>query len=163
MKKTEANSGYVYLMRNKSMPSMVKIGFTRDNPRKRAKELSKPTGIPEPFEVVGEVTTPWPSDVEAEVHRQLSFLRVTKGREFFTADISKDLFMASHDEMNKYFMLIIRCAAEEIAIQKQREALDKEWWELLQRNESKRMKFLFECMKKNYPKRAEEIRQRMKA
>lgn len=160
MEEVETNPGYVYLMRNRSMPARVKIGFTMDDPDVRAKKLSEPTGIPEPFEVVDKISTPWPHDVESEVHRQLSFLRPFKNREFFVADITRDKFMASDDEINQYFMLLIAHAAEEVNIRKRREAIDREYWEMQSRHESKRQEFLWECMKKNYPERAEEVRQR---
>jgi hypothetical protein len=47
----ETNIGHVYLMRNKSMPARVKIGFTMGDPKERANELSTPTGIPEPSDL----------------------------------------------------------------------------------------------------------------
>jgi len=162
MEEIETNPGYVYLMQNRSMPAKVKIGFTMGDPNERANELSKPTGIPEPFEVVGKILTPWPHDVESEVHRQLSFLRVSKNREFFIADIARDIFMASDDEINRYFMLLIVHAGEEVDLRKRREAIDREYWEMQSRHESKRQEFLWECMKKNYPERAEEVRQRFR-
>jgi hypothetical protein len=162
MEEIETNIGYVYLMRNRSMPAKVKIGFTMGDPNERANKLSKPTGIPEPFELVGNISTPWPRDVESEVHRQLSFLRAFKNREFFIADITCDKFMASDEEINQYFMLLIAHAAEEVDIRKRREAIDREYWEMQSRHESKRQKFLWECMKKNYPERAEEVRHRFR-
>jgi hypothetical protein len=162
MEEVETNPGYVYLMRNKSMPAKVKIGSTMGDPNERANQLSKPTGIPEPFEVVGQISTPWPRDVELEIHRQLSFLRVSKNREFFIADITCDKFMASNDEINQYFMLFIAHAVEEVELRKRREAIDREYWEMQSRHESERQKFLWECMKKNCPERAEEVRQQFR-
>ena len=144
------------------MPAKVKIGFTMGDTNERANQLSKPTGVPEPFEVVGKIATPWPREVESEVHRQLSGLRVSKNREFFIADIARDIFMASDDEINQYFMLLIVHAGEEVDLRKRREAIDREYWEMQSRHESKRQEFLWECMKKNYPERAEEVRQRFR-
>jgi len=160
MEEIETNPGYVYLMRNRSMPAKVKIGFTMGDTNERANQLSKPTGVPEPFEVVGKIATPWPREVESEVHRQLSGLRVSKNREFFIADITCDRFMASDEEMNQYLMLFITHAGEEIDLRKRREAIEREYWEMEFRYESKRQEFLWECMKKKFPERAKEVRQR---
>lgn len=46
--------GWVYIITNKSMPGLLKIGYTMKDPRSRAKELEG-TGIPTPYEVVYEV------------------------------------------------------------------------------------------------------------
>jgi hypothetical protein len=42
------NIGWIYVMRNKAMPGLFKIGFTMDDPCERANQLSCPTGVPMP-------------------------------------------------------------------------------------------------------------------
>ena len=42
--------GYVYLLTNEAMPGYVKIGFTERTVEERIEELSKPTGVPMPFD-----------------------------------------------------------------------------------------------------------------
>ena len=44
-------SQYIYVLSNKSMPGIYKIGFTKGDPKKRAKQISSSTGVPQPFEV----------------------------------------------------------------------------------------------------------------
>ena len=42
---------YIYLLSNASMPGILKVGRTTQDPRKRAEELSGSTGVPTPFSV----------------------------------------------------------------------------------------------------------------
>jgi hypothetical protein len=65
--------GFLYVLSNKSMPGIVKIGVTTGRVEKRAKELSRPTGVPQPFVIecyfpVYDV----PRRVERFVHDQLT-------------------------------------------------------------------------------------------
>lgn len=52
MTPSKSQGGFVYIMRNPSMPHIVKIGFTTIDPHQRAKDLSSHTGVPTPFRVV---------------------------------------------------------------------------------------------------------------
>ena len=47
-----ADRGWVYVLVNPAMPGLVKIGFTRRNPKGPAASLSKDTGVPAAFTVV---------------------------------------------------------------------------------------------------------------
>ena len=81
--------GHVYVMRSGSHGlDVYKIGKTRRSPGIRAGELTRPTGVPTPFEVlawweVGDVDL-----VEREVHRRLDAYRVSRKREFFRTRLS---------------------------------------------------------------------------
>ena len=44
--------GYIYILTNRSMPNLVKIGKTHRNPDERAEELSRAMGVATPFDVV---------------------------------------------------------------------------------------------------------------
>jgi hypothetical protein len=162
MSDVETNQGCVYLMRNKSMPKLVKIGFTTGDAHERANALSTPTGVPTPFEVVGLVETPWPREVESEAHQQLDFLRVTRVREFFEADASRDNSMATNEEMNQYFILIVTHAAEVVELHKRQEAIDTERQDMRARHARQQSAFLHDCMKKNYPERYEKVLERFR-
>src|SRR5437667_10019568 len=61
--RTNQQMGWVYLMRNKAMPGKVKIGFTFDDPRERANQLSSLTSLPSPFVVIYAVKTPHPAEL----------------------------------------------------------------------------------------------------
>lgn len=80
--------GFVYVLTNPAMPGMVKIGKTGRTARLRCEELYQ-TGVPYPFEVVGEVTTPDCDDLERRVHIALQDYRVSEAREFFHVDVDR--------------------------------------------------------------------------
>jgi len=80
--------GYLYVMVNDSMPGLVKIGYTRRDPRLRALELFKQaTGVPTQFNVAFAIFCPEPDQAEMDVFAELDELRVTKCREFFRIDL----------------------------------------------------------------------------
>lgn len=80
-----SRAGYIYLMVNRSMPGMVKVGRTSHPPSKRAAELAGATGVPTPFEVVFDLLVADQFAAEAYVHRVLDErgTRVSGNREFF--------------------------------------------------------------------------------
>jgi hypothetical protein len=78
--------GYVYVLVNRAMPGLVKIGFSTKSPSERASELST-TGVPHPFEVCYYCETEEPSAYEAEIHRVLMSRRVSESREFFKVSV----------------------------------------------------------------------------
>ncbi|MCA9469656.1 MAG: GIY-YIG nuclease family protein [Nitrospira sp.] len=75
-------AGWVYVFSNKSMPDLVKVGFTLGSPKKRAKELDG-TGLPNPFRWEYGVKVPKPQEVEQEIHKRLKNFRERAEREFF--------------------------------------------------------------------------------
>lgn len=76
------SKGYVYILRNPSMPGIVKIGKTTRSVEQRCNELWQ-TGVPTPFEIVHSVTSPDCHGLEAWIHSILPDLRVSGSREFF--------------------------------------------------------------------------------
>jgi hypothetical protein len=81
--------GWVYILTNRAMPGLVKIGCTRRSPEDRVRELSSATGVPAPFEVAWA----WPvSDwkaVEALTHNRLGVCRPNPDREFFSCSVRR--------------------------------------------------------------------------
>lgn len=73
----------VYIMTNEAYKGLIKIGKAKD-PFARAKELSKPTGVPAPFSVYAYMEVP-----DKDVYKVERFLHdtlgmwVTKQKEFF--------------------------------------------------------------------------------
>lgn len=80
--------GFVYVLSNRSMPGMVKIGKTTRDPRTRAGELFA-SGVPTPFVIEATIETPEINETELTVHRLLSANRVNKKREFFHVSVSE--------------------------------------------------------------------------
>ena len=79
---------YVYILESSSMPEMVKIGYTKNDPIERANQLSKSTGVPTPFNVVYSYSCFNGERIEKAVHKHFRKQRVNNQREFFyvTAD-----------------------------------------------------------------------------
>jgi hypothetical protein len=75
--------GFVYVLKNSSMPNLYKVGHTLKSPQQRAKELSSQTNMPESFEVVfyGEISNP--NRLENELHEIYAENRINASREFF--------------------------------------------------------------------------------
>ncbi|GHD60560.1 GIY-YIG nuclease family protein [Streptomyces goshikiensis] len=70
------------------MQDLVKIGFTTKLPEERAYELSKPTGVPLPFDVSFRALTMRWRQVERLVHQQLADRRVSR-KEFFSVSVEE--------------------------------------------------------------------------
>lgn len=76
-------SGFVYVLTNKSMPGLVKIGYTKKNPQERASELYG-SGVPSPFAISYAVWCNDPFKVEQQLHERLRLWRGSESREFFS-------------------------------------------------------------------------------
>ena len=77
------SEGCIYVMTNKMMPNIVKIGFSTSDPAIRRDQLSNHTVIPIPFDLVYRA---WGNDyqnAERQVHHHLRSSRVSESREFF--------------------------------------------------------------------------------
>jgi len=90
--KNASTEGIVYLLKNRGMPGMVKIGLTTRTVDERMKELYT-TGVPYPFECLGAQKVKDAAKVEKAIHRIFDDYRV-QNREFFTISEEKalDLF-----------------------------------------------------------------------
>lgn len=76
--------GWVYVISNKAMPGLLKVGFTLKDPDLRARELDH-TGAPHPYVVEYEVMVNEPRDIEQRVHSQLS--QVNEAKEWFRCSL----------------------------------------------------------------------------
>jgi len=75
--------GRVYVLTNKAMPNLIKIGFTMNTVENRVNELSSATGVPYAYEIEFQVECRDPEFIEKSVHRNLNNFRVNSNREFF--------------------------------------------------------------------------------
>lgn len=105
----ESTAGYLYLLINRSMPGLVKIGRTSRAPVDRISELSSATGVPTPFELVYDVLVPDAAAAERAIHDALSTQghRTSPNREFFEAPIHEVVKM----------MIRVREAADSSSVQ----------------------------------------------
>ena len=78
--------GFVYIISNKSMPGILKIGYTMKDPAIRAQELNT-TGVPHPYNVDYEILVDNPYTLEQNVHSTLKNFKENK--EWFRVDIGK--------------------------------------------------------------------------
>ena len=83
------NAQWVYALSNPSMPNMLKIGYTNQDPEARVKEINRATGVPTDFIV--EYAFPCVNGYEVEqlVHDELDELRVNGKKEFFHVPLDR--------------------------------------------------------------------------
>lgn len=76
--------GWVYVITNKAMPSLVKVGYTLKDPVLRGNELDN-TGAPHPYDVQYEVFVYQPLVIEQRAHKELKDFR--EGKEWFRCSV----------------------------------------------------------------------------
>lgn len=81
-KEAKKNNGCVYILKNKYMPEIVKIGYTDRSLVDRCNELYT-TGVPVVFEIFAYAITPNYKEFEQAIHQALASNRVNPQREFF--------------------------------------------------------------------------------
>lgn len=81
--------GYVYILVNPAMPSLVKIGRTVGQPELRAREVSRGTGVPAEFRVAWACPVDDCEAVERRLHDQLASHRFRPNREFFELPVAE--------------------------------------------------------------------------
>jgi hypothetical protein len=124
--------GYDYVISNKGMPGLMKVGFTTRAPEGRAGELSG-TGSAYPAVVEYSVHVPNAAAVERDAHQRLKDCRVSRDREWFqctreravravkasTGKVAKDEKDREVDERNR--KLAAEKAAQETVIRRKQE------------------------------------------
>ena len=80
--KRDMSNGYIYILTNPSIRG-VKIGFTTRATKKRAMELSKPTGVPGRYSVAYEKYVNNCKKVEKLIHKNL--LKYRTDRKFHSS------------------------------------------------------------------------------
>lgn len=78
--------GWVYLITNKAMPGLVKLGYSTKDPCLRAKELDN-TGSPHPYVVEYDILVNDPRDYEQHLHHIFADQR--EGKEWFRCSVSQ--------------------------------------------------------------------------
>ena len=80
---------YVYILTNNTMPGLCKIGYTKNDPGKRAKQINAATGVAMDFNVEWTYSCYNGIELEGEVHSYLDQFRVNKNREFFQISVEE--------------------------------------------------------------------------
>ena len=83
--------GWVYVLSNKSMPGIYKIGYTGRSPVERLAEANTPDTWrpPTPYVIEFARQVAEANPKEQRIHRALKRYRVTPGREFFSTDLDE--------------------------------------------------------------------------
>lgn len=82
MKLHQMTKGYIYIIKNASIPEYVKVGMTSREPIDRAKEMDT-TGAPLPYEVHCKWKVEDILSYEKAAHKALSKYRARDNREWF--------------------------------------------------------------------------------
>lgn len=82
---------YIYILTNELMPGLCKIGFTKNKPSKRVKQINAATGVAMDFDVVYQYPCFNAHDLEKEIHIYLESqgFRVNKKKEFFNITVQQ--------------------------------------------------------------------------
>lgn len=81
---------YIYILTNDTMPGLVKIGFTKNKPSDRVKQINAATGVPLDFKVEYQYPCFNAHDLEKEIHAYLEKEvgnRTNKKKEFFNMTV----------------------------------------------------------------------------
>ena len=84
-----AYDSWVYIMSNPTMPGYYKIGYTKNTPEERAKQISNATGVIVPMKVEWAFHCYNGFNLEQEVHHKLGEYRVNGNREFFQISLEE--------------------------------------------------------------------------
>ena len=84
-------SQWVYVLTNPTMPGLCKIGFTKNKPSERVKQINAGTGVAMDFVVEWAFPCFNAHDVEQQVHKYLedNGFRVSKNKEFFNVSVNE--------------------------------------------------------------------------
>ena len=80
---------WVYILSNPTLPGYYKIGYTKNTPDERAKQISNATGVILPYKVEWAFHCFNGEQLEGEVHKYLASHRVNDHREFFLIPIEE--------------------------------------------------------------------------
>jgi len=127
--------GWVYIISNKSMPGLIKVGYSSKDPELRAADLNS-TGSPHPYTVEYEMLIEQPEKIEGLAHKALS--QYHEGKEWFRCTVEEGIAaiqrIADNRAINQSFRHADREKADEIlqnqkieeAIREAKETTDRE-------------------------------------
>ena len=80
---------WVYILSNPTSPGLLKIGYTKQTPEERAKQISSATGVALPYKVEWAYKCFNGETVEREVHHKLKTQRVNNNKEFLQVSLDE--------------------------------------------------------------------------
>ena len=85
------SAGFVYILLNPAFPDHLKVGCTTRETARRARELSRYSGVPRDFIVIYDEFVSDAQRVEAILHERLDSYRVHRSKEFFAMRPKEDV------------------------------------------------------------------------
>lgn len=76
--KLSFNEGYIYILENKGIPGILKIGFTEKSPLERVKEINSGTGVITTWYIANAFPCKSPKNIEILVHQSLKQYNINK-------------------------------------------------------------------------------------
>jgi hypothetical protein len=89
VRKKGSEKGWVYVLSNKCIQGLVKVGFSKRDVSERLKEINSGTGVPVPFDLEFEVLVENPHGHELRVHQILDSSRLRDRKEFFVCPVKE--------------------------------------------------------------------------
>lgn len=80
---------WVYILSNPTSPGLLKIGYTKQTPEERCKQISSATGVALPYKVEWAYKCFNGETVERQVHHKLKAYRVNNNKEFFQISLDE--------------------------------------------------------------------------
>lgn len=102
--------GWVYIITNKSMPDLVKVGYTTKDPEKRANELYS-TGVPHRYVVEYEALVDNPYRIEQKAHKLLK--DYIENKEWFRCNIIRAVAAIRQAANNAIMLESVKFSFEE--------------------------------------------------
>lgn len=93
--------GWVYVITNKSLPGLVKIGFSSKDPSLRARQFDE-AALPHPYEVVYDILVANPFQMEQTIHRYLKSAGLHEKKEWFRCSESEAIDVIRRIADNKH-------------------------------------------------------------
>ena len=111
--------GFIYIMSNPAHPGLLKIGQTGRDPDIRRKALSS-TGVPQEFVIEYQALSSDYEALEKKIHRKLSDVRLSKGKEFFKISVPEAINITRDEAENTIeYEKIFYTSPEELKKQKE--------------------------------------------
>jgi hypothetical protein len=127
--------GYVYVLTNRSMPNLIKIGKTGRHPKNRLDELHS-TGVPEPFSLEYYAFVDEHDRIESRIHYIFQSKRHSKTREFFSVGVAEAILAIRSNSVIIEEMCFFK-TKEEIEAESVRQRKQRELKEQREREERK--------------------------
>ena len=80
---------WVYILSNPSTPGLLKIGYTKQTPEERCRQISSATGVALPYKVEWAYKCFNGETIERQVHHKLKSYRVNNNKEFFQVSLDE--------------------------------------------------------------------------